>query len=210
MPPRHSLPLWLSSSSLKAVSRSGLPLPIEVELYSTQKQSQASITGAKMVKFPRGIWILLWRQLPSHVNVDTKHMQCYRRKLAYFEHKCSDQISAKAYLDRGASQKWWCGNRKSNTTMQPSSGPSRWFSLGRFASGCSLCNLQLSESNELNDCKSLTWVLLGLTAPAVHRRVGGLSQGFCGGSSACWDDHTVHKGLHQLQTWDCRKNVWGG
>lgn len=74
MTPRHSLPLWLSSSSLKAVSRSGLPLPIEVELYSTQKQSQVSITGAKMVKFPRGIWILLWRQLPSHVNVDTKHM----------------------------------------------------------------------------------------------------------------------------------------
>lgn len=87
-------------------------------------------------------------------------------------------ISAKVYLDRGASQKWWCGNRKSNTTMQPSSGPSLWFSLGRFASGCSLCNLQLSESNELNDCKSLAWVLLGLAAPAAHRRAGGWVRDF--------------------------------
>lgn len=119
------------------------------------------------------------------------------------------QIYAKVYLARGASQKWWWGNRKSNTTVQPSSGPSLWFSLGRFASGCSLCNLQLSESNELNDCKSLAWVLLGLTAPAAHRRAGAES-GICEGSSTCWDDHTVHKGLHQLQTWDCKKNVWGG
>lgn len=57
MAPRHSLQLWLSSSSPKAVSRSGLPLPVEVGLYRTQNQSQASITGAKMFKFTRGIWI---------------------------------------------------------------------------------------------------------------------------------------------------------
>lgn len=69
---------------------------------------------------------------------------------------------------RGASQKWWCGNRRSNTTRQLSLGLSLPFS-GRFASGCSLCNLQLSESNELNDCMSCTWVLLGLTATAAHR-----------------------------------------
>lgn len=58
------------------------------------------MTKAKMFKSTRGIQIpCCGRQLPSHADLDAKHMQCYYRNLACFEPKCADQISAWKYLD---------------------------------------------------------------------------------------------------------------